>query len=80
VVFDPTPFLLVRRRYLDMLEQLTLLERRRQLQLQAEAAALEGGEQEHEQRQRGLPGEQPQLLLTFTPSHELNDLIKPADR
>ncbi|EFN57694.1 hypothetical protein CHLNCDRAFT_142893 [Chlorella variabilis] len=63
-------------RYLDMLEKMARMERLRELQRQREQDG-EAGEsplaQPHAQRA-------PAPLLTFTPSVELNELVRPMDR
>lgn len=61
--------------YLDMLDKLTRLERLRQLQRQLELGG-EHGEVRNPQQQ----GQAPAPLISFTPSVELNDLVKPLDR
>lgn len=69
-------------RYLDMLERMAYLERLRELRRLKDA----GGEPPEWQRQAArrdaaaAAAADPQPLLTFTPSVELSELARPADR
>lgn len=69
-------------RYLDMLERMAYLERLRELRRLKEAGGeLPQWQQQAAQRDAAAAAAaNPQPLLSFTPSVELNELARPADR
>ena len=66
--------------YLDMLETMRQMERQRELQRLRELDLGEAAEGEDTEQQAQQGQRDPPPLLTFTPSVELNELVRPLDR